>query len=94
MFHFKGFSLQESVSSCYSLSLKTAKCPDGRDVELGIKKHRNGNVTEVQIKSKMNLTIVGSISESKLVALKERYARSFSGEFVTSVDNYKGKLET
>nr|WP_199157290.1 DUF6443 domain-containing protein [Pedobacter sp. ASV2] len=68
--------------------------PDGRDVELGIKKHRNGNVTEVQIKSKMNLTIVGSISESKLVALKERYARSFSGEFVTSVDNYKGKLET
>jgi RHS repeat-associated protein len=68
--------------------------PDGRDVELGIKKHRNGNVTEVQIKSKMNLTIVGSISESKLAALKERYARSFSGEFVTSVDNHKGKLET
>ncbi|MBB6236402.1 RHS repeat-associated protein [Pedobacter sp. AK013] len=67
--------------------------PDGRDVELGIKKHRNGNVTEVQIKSKMNLTIVGKISENRLAALKERYAKSFSGEFVTSVDS-KGKLET
>lgn len=64
--------------------------PNGEDLELAITKNKQGNHSEIQIKSVLNLTIVGNISDNQINALKATYSKSFSGQFPVSGDYGKG----
>lgn len=64
--------------------------PDGEDLVLAINKVKQGNHTEIQIKSTVNLTIVGKVSAEQLKAFKDTYSKNFSGQFSGSGDYGKG----